>query len=119
MAVAVSGMLVPKQTQFLPPVTAVEFSIALVTVLAPIALAVPAVKPEAVPVQFVNTPLEGVPSTPPLTNTDPAVPTATPNAVVTLAPVRIVEGAIPAPPPMTKEFAANAAEVAHAVPLEK
>jgi len=36
----------------------------------------------------------------------------TPSAVTTPTPVVMVEGATPAPPPMTKEFAANAAELA-------
>ena len=37
---------------------------------------------------------------------------ATPNAVTTPAPVVTVEGATPAPPPITNELAANAAELA-------
>ena len=42
-----------------------------------------------------------------------------PMAVVTPVPVVVVLGATPAPPPITRAFAANAAEVAHVVPLEK
>jgi hypothetical protein len=51
------------------------------------------------PVAFVNTPLEGVPSAPPLTTTDPADPTLTPSAVTTPVPVVMPEGHTPAPPP--------------------
>jgi hypothetical protein len=42
-----------------------------------------------------------------------------PRNVRTPAPVVVVDGAIPAPPPTTRAFAANAAEVAQVVPLEK
>ena len=42
---------------------------------------VPAVRPVAVPVRLVATPLDGVPSAPPLMTGAPAVPTFTPSAV--------------------------------------
>jgi hypothetical protein len=74
---------------------------------------------EAVPVKFVTVPLEGVPKAPPLTTKAPADPTFTPRAVTTPVPVVVVDGATPAPPPMTKALAANAAEVSHVLELEK
>lgn len=40
-------------------------------------------------------------------------------AVTTPVPVVVVAGAVPAPPPKTIALAANAAEVAQVVPLEK
>jgi hypothetical protein len=46
----------------------------------------PAVRPEAVPVRFVATPDDGVPTAPPLTMGEPAVPTATLRAVATPVP---------------------------------
>lgn len=49
----------------------------------------------------------------------PAEPTATPKAVTTPVPVVVVAGAAPAPPPITKAFAAKAADVAQVVPLLK
>lgn len=64
------------------------------------------------PVAFVSVPLEGVPSAPPFTTKAPAVPVFTPRAVRTPVPVVVVAGATPAPPPMTREFATNAAELA-------
>jgi hypothetical protein len=42
-----------------------------------------------------------------------------PKNVSTPVPVVVVAGAAPAPPPMTRALAANAAEEAHVVPLEK
>lgn len=71
------------------------------------------------PVALVKIPLEGVPRAPPLTTNAPADPVFTPSAVITPVPVVTVDGAAPAPPPMTNAFAANAAEVAHVVPLLK
>ena len=62
------------------------------------------------PVAFVNVPLDGVPNAPPLIMNAPAEPVLTPRAVTTPVPVVVVLGATPAPPPMTKAFAANAAE---------
>ena len=64
------------------------------------------------PVAFVSVPLDGVPRAPPLTTTDPAVPTLTPSAVMTPVPVVTVEGAAPAPPPIIRALAvSNALEV--------
>src|SRR6478609_5842821 len=64
-------------------------------VIAPVKFAfvvtVPAVRPDAVPVKFVATPLEGVPNAPPLTIKDPAVPIFTPNAVCTPVPKVIAD----------------------------
>jgi hypothetical protein len=45
--------------------------------------------------------------------------TLLPMAVRTPVPVVVVDGATPAPPPMTIAFAAKAAEDAHVVPLLK
>jgi hypothetical protein len=64
-------------------------------------------------------PLLGVPTAPPLTTKAPAVPVFTPKAVTTPVPVVVVLGATPAPPPITKAFAANAALDAHVLALEK
>ena len=66
------------------------------------------------PVALLKVPDDGVPRAPPLTTTAPAVPTFTPNAVVTPVPVVIVDGATPAPPPTTKELAVKALELANA-----
>ena len=66
-------------------------------------------------VQFVNVPVDGVPSAPPLTTKAPAVPTATPSAVATLVPkpltpveigrpvalVSVPEEGVPSAPPLT------------------
>ena len=82
-------------------------------------VAVPAVRPDAVPVRFVATPLDGVPRAPPLATNAPAVPTLAPNAVTTPVPVVVVAGAAPAPPPMTKAFAVNAADDAQVLAEEK
>ena len=71
------------------------------------------------PVALVNVPLDGVPSAPPLTTKAPAEPVLTPNAVTTPVPVVVVAGAAPAPPPITKAFAARAALDAQVVPLAK
>jgi hypothetical protein len=43
----------------------------------------------------------------------------TPNAVTTPVPVVVVAGATPAPPPMTKAFAANVADDAQVLADEK
>ena len=50
------------------------------------AFAIPAVRPEAVPVRFVAVPLDGVPKAPPLVTNDPAEPTFVPKAVATPVP---------------------------------
>ena len=71
------------------------------------------------PVAFVRVPEDGVPNAPPLTTKAPAEPTAVPSAVTTPVPVVVVDGATPAPPPITKAFAARAAEDAHVEALEK
>jgi len=92
--------------------------VALVALVAVAALP-PIERPEAVPVKFVATPLDGVPSAPPLVTKAPTEPTATPKAVTTPVPVVIVEGATPAPPPIIKAFAAKTDEDAQVVPLEK
>ena len=73
----------------------------------------------AVPVKLVTVPLDGVPSTPPLTTNAPAVPVLTPRAVTTPVPVAVVAGVAPAPPPSTNDPAASAAEDAQVDPLEK
>src|SRR6478736_9701008 len=70
-------------------------------------------------VQFVSVPDEGVPSAPPLTTKAPEEPTFTPSAVTTPVPVVIVDGATPAPPPMTIALAASAPELAHVDELLK
>ena len=57
-------------------------------------------------------PLDGVPNAPLKVTNAPAEPTLVPSAVKTPVPVVVVAGANPAPPPITKEFNANAAEVA-------
>lgn len=49
----------------------------------------------------------------------PVVFTALLIAVTTPVPVVVVDGATPAPPPITMALAVNAALVAHVVPLEK
>ena len=71
------------------------------------------------PVALVRVPEEGVPNAPPLTTNAPAEPVLTPRAVTTPVPVVTVAGAAPAPPPTTRAFAANSAELAQVVPLEK
>jgi len=68
---------------------------------------------DAVPVKLVTVPLEGVPNAPPLTTKAPAEPVLTPKAVTTPVPVVTVAGAAPAPPPITIEFDASAAEDAN------
>ena len=75
--------------------------------------------PTGRPVALVKTPDDGVPNAPPFTTIAPAVPTATPRAVITPVPVVIVEGAAPAPPPFTRELAAKAADEVHAEALLK
>jgi hypothetical protein len=90
----------------------------------PNAVATPVPKPETPveigrPVAFVSVPLDGVPRAPPFTTNAPAVPTFVPKAVKTPVPVVVVEGATPAPPPITIAFAANAADVAQVVALLK
>jgi hypothetical protein len=92
--------------------------------LFPSAVATPVPRPDTPvdigkPVALVRVPLLGVPRAPPLTTKEPAVPVFTPKAVTTPVPVVVVAGAAPAPPPKTIELAANAAEVAQVVPLEK
>ena len=84
-----------------------------------VAPTVPLMLIDAVPVKLVTVPLEGVPSAPLNVIKAPAEPTLTPRAVTTPVPVVVVEGAAPAPPPITKALAAKAAEVAHVVALEK
>ena len=59
--------------------------VALVALVAVAALP-PIERPEAVPVKFVATPLDGVPSAPLNVTNAPAEPTATPKAVATLVP---------------------------------
>jgi hypothetical protein len=71
------------------------------------------------PVALVNVPLDGVPRAPPLTTNAPTEPVLTPRAVTTPVPVVVVAGAAPAPPPITRAFAASAALDAQVVPLEK
>ena len=71
------------------------------------------------PVALVNVPLEGVPSAPPLTTNAPADPVLTPSAVTTPVPVVMVDGATPAPPPLTSAPAARTADVAHVDALSK
>ena len=71
------------------------------------------------PVALVSVPEDGVPRAPPLTTKAPAEPVLTPKAVTTPVPVVIVLGATPAPPPITRAFAARAAEVAQVEALEK
>lgn len=88
------------------------------------AVATPVPKPDTPveigsPVALVSVPLDGVPSAPPLVTNAPADPTATPNAVTTFAPVVIVEGAAPAPPPTIMALAAKTADEAHAAELLK
>lgn len=84
-----------------------------------VAPTVPLILMLAVPVRLVTVPPEGVPSAPPLTTKAPALPVLTPRAVTTPVPVVVVAGAAPAPPPIIREFAARAAEVAHVEALEK
>jgi hypothetical protein len=60
-------------------------------VFAVVAPTVPLILMDAVPVKLVTVPLLGVPRTPPFTTNDPADPTATPNAVATLAPRPVIE----------------------------
>ena len=92
-----------------------------VVLVPPLAIARVPVTPVARgrPVAFVSVPLDGVPSTPPLTTTAPADPTFTPSAVTTPVPVVVVAGDAPAPPPITMAFAVNRAEVAHVEVLLK
>ena len=95
-----------------------------VPVLVPRAVATPVPRPDTPvdtgnPVALVKVPEDGVPNAPPLTTNAPAVPVLTPRAVTTPVPVVIVEGATPAPPPITSALAASAAEDAQVVPLEK
>lgn len=71
------------------------------------------------PVTLVSVPESGVPKAPPLTTNAPAVPTLVPKAVRTPVPVGVVDGAVPAPPPITIAFAVNAPELAHPVEEEK
>ena len=71
------------------------------------------------PVAFVKVPEDGVPNAPPFTTKEPAEPTATPKAVTTPVPVVIVDGATPAPPPITRALAAKAPDDAQVVALEK
>jgi hypothetical protein len=80
---------------------------------------VPLILIDAVPVRLVTVPLDGVPNAPPLTTKAPALPVLTPNAVTTPVPVVVVAGATPAPPPMTKAFAANVADDAQVLADEK
>ena len=68
------------------------------------------------PVAFVSVPLSGVPNAPPLTTNAPAVPVLTPRAVRTPVPVVVVEGATPAPPPITTALAASSPEDERTVP---
>jgi hypothetical protein len=82
-------------------------------------VAAPAVRLAAVPLKFVAVMDEGVPPAP-LNNTGaPADPILTPNALKIPVPVVTVPGANPAPPPTTKELAANAADVAQVEALLK
>ena len=71
------------------------------------------------PVAFVRVPEDGVPRAPPLTTKAPALPVLTPKAVRTPVPVVVVEGATPAPPPITKALAAKAPEDASVFVAEK
>ena len=69
--------------------------VAFVAVVAEVALvavaALPPIdSPEAVPVKFVATPLDGVPNAPPLTTNAPAEPTATARAVATPVPKPLI-----------------------------
>jgi hypothetical protein len=95
------------------------FNVVTAAVAAVVAPTVPLILIEAVPVRFVTVPLDGVPSAPPLTTNAFADPVFTPSAVKTPVPVVVVAGAAPAPPPITRAFAARAAEVSQVVPLEK
>ena len=97
----------------------VTFKVVCVPAAGVVAPTVPLMLIEAVPVRFVTVPLDGVPRAPPLTTNAPADPALTPSAVTTPVPVVVVAGAAPAPPPITRAFAARAAEVAQVVPLEK
>ena len=77
------------------------------------------------PVALVKTAADGVPNAGVVNVGDvvsaiePDPETARPSAVRTPVPVVIVEGAVPAPPPIIKELAASAADVAHVDALEK
>jgi hypothetical protein len=71
------------------------------------------------PVALVRVPEDGVPRAPPLVTKAPMEPTLMPMAVRTPVPVVVVAGAAPAPPPMTRAFAARAAEDDIVAVLEK
>ena len=107
----------PENVTF-PPIVSVAL---LLTPVPPLAAGRIPVTPvvSGKPVALVSVPEEGVPSAPPLTTKAPAEPVLTPSAVTTPVPVVMVEGAMPAPPPIISAFAVNAAEVAHVVALLK
>jgi len=90
-----------------------------VPVFAVVAPTVPLILIDAVPVKFVTVPLNGVPRAPPLTTKAPADPVLFPRAAITPVPVVIVEGAVPAPPPMTSELDASTPELAQVAAPEK
>ena len=89
-----------------------------VEVIAPVKLALvvtfPAVRPEAVPVKLVATPLLGVPSAPPFVTNAPAVPTLIPRAVATPVPKEV----IPVPPEETPRAVPSVSEAASTAPAE-
>jgi hypothetical protein len=112
---AVNPVMLLKQVmlaeeQFVPPLATArtvpdQLALLIVTPDARAPLAIPVAGGK--PVAFVRVPLDGVPRTPPLTTKAPAVPTLTPRAVKTLAPVVVVDGAAPAPPPIMSALAAS------------
>jgi hypothetical protein len=96
-----------------PPVNVLEYSkVVNFPVFAVVAPTVPLILIDAVPVKFVTVPLDGVPNAPLKVTNAPAEPTLVPSAVKTPVPVVVVAGALPAPPPIIKAFAINAADVA-------
>lgn len=75
--------------------------------------------PTGNPVALVRVPDDGVPKAPLKVTKAPAEPTSTPSAVRTPVPVVVVDGATPAPPPITSALAASAPDDAHVDELEK